>query len=888
MEFYIYGAGAQMQRALNAVATFFTTNTFGSLVELALQVSFIIAATLFFLYRDSKHVLRFAFIYLAIPTFLISMKTTVQIIDKQNPMHSYSVDNVPYVVALPGWAATTFMNGLTEGVELVFTNPADRQYSTSGMIFGSNLYTLVRSTNTQTVALQRYWRHFYQSCILGDININRKYTMSQLMNAPDVLAFLGRHSMSPVRGVYNTQREYRTCKDAFPELEAQFQSEASLGINKLGAYILGRESSMQNTFLRNAIENSHQDLIGVSNNAVDILKQNMVINMTRWNIENNHNSIAANYAYTSNQMQTTTMWANIGLQAKEFIPMMHSIAIILFACFGTIVVILALLPHMTLPVLRNYFGSFFYLATWPMVFTILNAIMMLFLEQATQEASQGLRGITLSNMNGIDYVNTRYAAITGYLMMSTPALALALTKGASAMMSSLNYQLAGMINQTNARTSAAASTGDISHGNTQMQTHAFNTVSGNKYNTSTLFQQHGTTTQAPNGMLTTEYANNTVYDTNPTASNFQWQVATTRQYGEAVQDLHTDAQSNLSQRQAALNQSVQTGTALMADWRSTYAKTDHYGLTHGHGAVAQSQQGLEKVHQATEQVMQATGWNYDKSSAYLHATYNAVDGNIGVDTESLGKVAGLLSPLKAGINISTGQRWSDEDRETLSNTSSEQQSDLKAAIESYRSGVSQTVDASNRMSADERHSKAGSYAHAFSTNLNDTKAFSASVSQSQQEVDTLSHVNSQEERLQATLTEDLKVPFQNYVEKMYAKQPGEAQAILTGTTDEARQRRADEWEDFKGTDAFKNFVLSHVPTKEAHQEAFEREPTREEYLDMLTEHQRSQARARMARTTLKGHEKHGGTDAYYDGAQQEHIVNKAQESFEKTRDKVTP
>ncbi|MCC4819901.1 hypothetical protein LMH81_25585, partial [Vibrio lentus] len=81
-------------------------------------------------------------------------------------------------------------------------------------------------------------------------------------------------------------------------------------MNKLGAYILGRESNIQSTFLRNAIENSHQDLIGVSNNAVDILKQNMVINMTRWNIENTHRGIAANYAYTANQMQTTTMWAN--------------------------------------------------------------------------------------------------------------------------------------------------------------------------------------------------------------------------------------------------------------------------------------------------------------------------------------------------------------------------------------------------------------------------------------------------------------------------------------------------------------------------------------------------------------------------------------------------
>nr|WP_273693089.1 conjugal transfer protein TraG N-terminal domain-containing protein [Vibrio parahaemolyticus] len=129
-----------------------------------------------------------------------------------------------------------------------------------------------------------------------------------------------------------------------------FDSEANRTINKLATYITGQESTMTTTFLRNAIESSYSDLIGISNNSVDVLKQNMAINMTRWNIERSAHGMASNYAYTSNQMQTTTMWANIGLQAKEFIPMMHSIGIILFACFGCVVVIIALLPHMALPV----------------------------------------------------------------------------------------------------------------------------------------------------------------------------------------------------------------------------------------------------------------------------------------------------------------------------------------------------------------------------------------------------------------------------------------------------------------------------------------------------------------------------------------------------------
>lgn len=886
MEMYIYGAGDQMQKALNAVATFFTTNTFGSLVETALQLGFIISATLFFLYRDMKHILRFAFIFLAIPTFLISMKTTVQVVDVQNPMANRSVANVPYIVALPGWAATTLMHGLTEGIEIVFSSTDDRQYSTSGMVFGSNLYTLMRSTNAETVALQQYWRDFYNNCVVGDIRINRKYTHDALINAPDILGFLASHSMSPVRGLYNPSGDYRTCAEALPELTDSFDDEANKTINKLASYITGQERSMTSTFLRGAIENSYSDLIGISNNSVDILKQNMAINMTRWNIERNAYGMASNYAYTSNQMQTTTMWANIGLQAKEFIPMIHSIGIILFACFGCVIVIIALLPHIALPVLKNYFGSFFYLATWPMIFTILNAISMWFLESATQGATNGLRGITLSNINGIDYVNTKWAAITGYLMMSTPAIAMALTKGAASMMSSLNYQLAGMINQTNARTSAAASTGDISHGNTQFQTHAFNNVHGNKYDTSTLLKQHGKMVQQSDGMLETQYGDRTVYDTTPTASNFQWNVATTSQYAQAVNDVYTQASSNLATQQAALSQSIQSGTQLMADWKETSTKSQSYGLTHGHGATAAVTKGLDQVTQSTKQVMEATSWSAERANAYLHSTYNGVNGKIGISTESLGGVIGLLSPIEAGINISTGQKWSQEDRETISNMDSKQQSQMIAAIESYRTGANQTIEASNRLTADERNSEVGTYATGFAANFNETQGLITTTMKSQQEVDTLSRANSMEQRQMANLTEKLEIPFQQFVEAGHSKE--DAKQILTGNNDKSRQDRANKWEDFKQTESFKDFVLANIPTQEEHKNNFNAEPTQAEWQAMAGEQYKGKALNNTANTVTAQHEKRGGIDEYYQPETHSQIVAKTREQFNDTQSKITP
>ncbi|MEZ8082803.1 conjugal transfer protein TraG N-terminal domain-containing protein [Enterovibrio norvegicus] len=878
MEFYVYGAGAQMQLALNAVATFFNTDTFGSLIELALQLSVVISVTLFLIYRDSKYITRWALIYLGIPTFLISMTADIQIIDKQSPLDNYAVDNVPYVVAIPGWAATTFMHGMTEGVETVFSSTDDESYSASGMTFGSNLYTLTRSANAETVELQRYWRDFYHNCIVGDIRIAKKYTEKDVMQSTDILAFLSSHQMSQIRGLYNASREYRTCMDALPEIEAQFQSEASTAIGKLSTYVLGRESSIENAFLRDAVENSYQDLIGVSQSAVDILKQNMAINMTRWNIESGYRGAAINYAFTSNQMQTTSMWINIGLQAKEFIPMMHAIGVILFVCFGCVIVVIALLPHMTLPVLKNYFSTFFYLATWPMIFTILNAIMMWFLQSSTQGATHGLHGISLSNVSGVDYLNTRYASITGYLMMSTPLIAGALTKGASSMMNSLNYQLAGMINQTNARASAAASTGDISHGNTQFANHSFNNANGNKLDTSTLLKDFGTTTQSPNGMMTTQYrGGQTVYDTNPTSSNFQWQVASSSQYSEAVQDLHTDARSHLSNQQSALTDASQTGSQHMANWQQVKSRSEGYGLNHSSGGVASASQGLDKIAQATQSVSDSTGWSYEKANAYLNSVYGGYDAKLGIDA------------LGSGINASTGQKWTSDDRTTLSNLDRREQSEVESAIESFRAGVTQTVNASNSLSAEERKTDVGSYAAGFSQNFGQTQQFMNTATQAMQDVETLSRVNSLESRDMASMTENLVIPFQQFVEDRHGDT---SQRILTGTDPIARQERANEWDAFKQSDEFKSFVLSNVPGEAQFEQGTVQkrmeDMNHEEWADLLKEQAQIEQQRQVAKDLLDEHGRRGGTQEYYDPQTRDEIVDQTRERFNANGDQIPP
>ncbi|MFS1931682.1 hypothetical protein BCU25_022395 [Vibrio cyclitrophicus] len=69
----------------------------------------------------------------------------------------------------------------------------------------------------------------------------------------------------------------------------------------------------------------------------------------------------------------------------------------------------------------------------------------------------------------------------------------------------MNYQLAGMINSTNARVSAASSTGNMDFGNLQMQNHSLNNTSANKFDDNMLLRTGMNTAQQRMGQASRAY-----------------------------------------------------------------------------------------------------------------------------------------------------------------------------------------------------------------------------------------------------------------------------------------------------------------------------------------------------------------------------------------------
>ncbi|MEZ8724686.1 conjugal transfer protein TraG N-terminal domain-containing protein, partial [Vibrio pomeroyi] len=246
LEYYTYTSGEVVNKAFNALATFFRTNTFGDYLQMCMMLGLITSLFIFMLSRNPKDLIKWMVVFFAVPLFLINMKADMLIIDKTQPGKAYKVDNVPYLVAVPTYFFSSIMVGMAEGVEGIFTTSDDERYGRTGMLFGSELYQLSRQSRINELALQKLWRDYFHNCMIGDVRINGKYTWDELFTAPDIFAFLDGVRQSPLRALYldegGGRSTYKRCEEAYPIIKQRFDDAANKNMSLLAHQLLGKDA----------------------------------------------------------------------------------------------------------------------------------------------------------------------------------------------------------------------------------------------------------------------------------------------------------------------------------------------------------------------------------------------------------------------------------------------------------------------------------------------------------------------------------------------------------------------------------------------------------------------------------------------------------------------
>lgn len=836
LEYITYTNGEVARKVLNTVATFCSSPSFDSMQQIALMIGLTVTLYQYSISRDHAHLIKWVAVCIALPLFLINMTARMQIIDKTEPAYSASVDNVPYIVALPAHYMGLLMSGLTESVETIMALPDDERFGRTGMMFGSRLYRLSEQSSLRTVVAQGIWNDFFNNCIVGDIEINHKYTWEGLLGSADIFGFLDTQTMSPLRAIILPDGTYKTCQEAYPDIKTTFQDDAQENINLLGSYLYGDKASTQLNFLKNALSDSHDQFIGYSRDSVDILKHNMAMNAIRSSVNvNDHSAVGMNYAYTSNKMQTTAMWANIGLQAKEFVPMLHTIFFLMFSVFGFVVVIVALIPRLTAMVLGNYFKTFATLALYPFIFAVLNSIMNWSLEATTVGYANDFGGITMTNSNALDEMHTRFAAIAGYLMMSTPLIAASMFKGGAAMMGSLNYGLAGMINSVNARTSGAMATGDISHGNTAIDTHQSKNVTSNKIDTANYEKTFGDTVQQSDGSFRTDYGGgNTVYDQNPSVSNFTWGMNATSAMQEATRNEYQSSQQNLQNWNNQVGESNTLSAGMLQNWSYANSDTNQYSTRDAMSTSSSLNTSVSTMQSSLDSISQQEGFSH--TSAVNLA--NGFSGSIGAGA-STPSFQVFDAKIGANANISA------ENRESWDKLDQESKQQVYQDLVQYNSSASKVNDIAHSEDASSLNADTQSWLRNWSSNYQNTQTAMSNVSAAHQKTEQLAEINSRLEQDGTQISENLVPRFQQYVEDN-ARNKDEATSILTAQSGDGAEKRRAMMDDYLSSGQFLNDV-ANIPTEDqmtqrSIENAQNMSPTQWQNLMQEGERQKSQAR----------------------------------------------
>ncbi|HHX9835675.1 TPA: conjugal transfer protein TraG N-terminal domain-containing protein, partial [Salmonella enterica subsp. enterica] len=110
-------------------------------------------------------------------------------------------------LALPLSLTTRIGHAMVASYEMIFALPDSVTYSKTGMLFGAGL--VARSTDfiSRNPEITGLFQDYVQNCVTGDIFLNHKYSLEELMNSAEPYTLIFSRP-SPLRHVPNNNYKF--------------------------------------------------------------------------------------------------------------------------------------------------------------------------------------------------------------------------------------------------------------------------------------------------------------------------------------------------------------------------------------------------------------------------------------------------------------------------------------------------------------------------------------------------------------------------------------------------------------------------------------------------------------------------------------------------------
>ncbi|MXP50696.1 conjugal transfer protein TraG (plasmid) [Pantoea sp. Eser] len=278
-----------------------------------------------------------------VPGVLIANKHSVQVIDITDPTAVHQVDNVPGGLAIPASFITSIGYALTQSYEEVFHRPDAVSYNKTGMLFGSELVKASTGFTFADGTIAGLFSDYVQNCVIGDIFLNHKYSMEDLMNSnPYSMTF---EKPSPLRGIFDKAGSFQTCQQTAVTLQQQIGTDSSGG-GKTFSYwaqkLFGSRTNREQLFA-SLLGDSYGYFYNAGSSASGIIKQNVVMNGLRKGIS----------AYAARNGDTASMM-NIATETATEKQIMQTVLLGMMIGLFPVMIVLAIINTLTWTVLKGY------------------------------------------------------------------------------------------------------------------------------------------------------------------------------------------------------------------------------------------------------------------------------------------------------------------------------------------------------------------------------------------------------------------------------------------------------------------------------------------------------------------------------------------------------
>jgi conjugal transfer mating pair stabilization protein TraG len=603
--------GELYQLMLNALAGFMNQGFFASFLKLTALIGIIMVTVGYLKRRDPTIYAKWVVSYVLVLQLLITPKTDVMVYDIAE-QKGLAVDNVPLVFAVTASILTNIGVGLAETYDALLSLPDDLKYTKTGSLFGSKLIQGAHDFRILDPVLKQEMNEYFKNCVVGDIQINHKYSVGDLGQSNNIYALISKEP-SPIR-LTTMSGQKLSCIQATKILKPKFDAEIKKAYQIFGIQLFHHAKSNYEVLFEEQLQSSFAYFQQMTDSSADIFLQSMMINamgdgLKDYQAFTDSTAGIINNQVTKSEVQHRFAWAIAGEKAAWFLPILHSVLLIMLFAIFPIILVMTTLPN-GVQIFKGYMQFFISLQFWPVLFAILNSVMTFY----GQYKSQGYGALTMVSIEKMDEFHADLTGVAGYLMLMIPFLAKGLISNLSEAFNNLATSMTNHLQGSAMSVANDVASSSFSFGQNSFYNTNANNFSANKHD-SNWSNFHGMRTeQLPTGVTRTQTASgNTVFDVGAGISKGAVSIHGTE---GLMSNLHESYEKS-KQASANAHQAYQEALTQSAHHASQLSQLSGHDMRLGEGVsegeTTHFQESLSKMKQIASDVAERTGVSQEQA-----------------------------------------------------------------------------------------------------------------------------------------------------------------------------------------------------------------------------------------------------------------------------------